>query len=307
MPGFELNHSETTAENIKRLLNGQLDNIMVHCESDQDEVHKSVHEIRKSFKRIRAILRLVRDEIGYSSYYRENVFYRDLSRRLSDIRSYAVLIDTSRILQADLSNTIPQTEIEPLIDLVQVRRDKFLAMLQLDENIMGNISKEIQKARKRIPDLAIPHDDFRAFKGGLLRIYRQGMQYRDLAKMQPSYHNLHDLRKRMKYLWYQMLILQPIFPPMLKAYAETLDGIGENLGIYHDFDELQHFLERHREIINDPVHATLTEGCEIKMASFLKRTWNAIDTIYSEEPADIARRFTNYWKAYKNESRLLNI
>ena len=299
---FELNHKETTPENINRLINRQLESILGHCETRQEDMHTSIHEIRKSCKRIRAILRLIRDEIGYSSYYRENVFYRDLGRKLSDIRSFNVLIETTRILQTDLSNTIPETEIEPLLEEFQLHRDKLLEMTLLDENLFGNISKQVQKAGKRIPDLVISHNDFRAFKGGLLRIYKQGKKYRDLARTQPSNHNLHDLRKRIKYLWYQMLILQPIFPAQLKAYAETLDKIGENLGNYHDFAELQTFLKDHADIIKDPVHTTLRESCEFKKASILNRTWNAIDTIYRDEPVEIAGRFNQYWTAYKNES-----
>ena len=306
MTGFGLNHNETTDENIKRLLNGQLDMIIGHCECHEADMHRSVHEIRKSCKRIRAILRLVRDEIGYSSYYRENVFCRDLGRKLSDIRSFNVLIETTRILQTDLSNTIPKTEIEPLLEEFLLRRDKLLEMTLLDENLLGNISKQVQEASTRIPDLDISHNDFRAFKGGLLRIYRQGKKYRDLARSHPTNHNFHDLRKRMKYLWYQMLILQPIFPAQLNAYAETLDKISENLGIYHDFAELHCFLERHPGIAKDPIHATLTEGCEFKKASILHRTWNAIETIYSGEPAEMVRRFNNYWNIYKNNSSAPN-
>jgi len=299
--GFKLTPKETTAENFQRILEGELDNIIRLCDSYPENIHKSIHEIRKCIKKTRAVLRLVRDEIGYSTYYRENAFYRDMGRSLSQIRSYNVLIETSRTLQSDLSATITENEIEPLINSIQIKRDKYLEILFLQGNFIGDISKQSGEAKKRIDDYSFKHDDFRAFKGGLLRIYRQGMKYRDLARIQPSYHNLHDLRKRMKYLWYHMLILQPIFPSMLDAYAKTLDSIGENLGIYHDFSELQLYLERHTGVIKDPINATLTEGCEFKKTSILNRTWNSIDTIYSEKPKAIAGRFSKYWETYRNE------
>jgi hypothetical protein len=234
------------------------------------------------------------------------MFYRDLSRRLSDMRSYSVLIGTAKILKKDLSNTIPGPGIEPLMDFLMVRRDKYIDMLMLEEDIMNHISRELDRARRRIHDLSFKHDDFRTFRGGLLRIYKQGKRYRDLAKTAPSFHNLHDLRKRMKYLWYQMIILRPIFPEMLKAYADTLDNIGESLGIYHDFAELQIFLQNHPGILNDRYNAAMSEGCAFKMASILHRTWNAIDSIYSESPHEIAGRFSLYWQAYSKEFRAEN-
>ena len=301
MPGFKLTPKETIAENFQRILAGELDNIVSHCDSDPEKIHKSIHEIRKCIKRTRAILRLVRDEIGYSTYYRENAFYRDIGRSLSQIRSYNILIETSRTLQSDLSSTITENEIEPLINSIQIKRDKYLEILFLQGNFLGDISKLAGEAKKRIVDYTVKHNDFRAFKGGIIRIYKQGMRYRDLARIEPSYHNLHDLRKRIKYLWYQMLILQPIFPSMLDAYTKTLDSIGENLGIYHDFSELQLYLERHTGVIKNLINATLTEACEFKKTTILDQTWNSIDTIYSEKPKAIARRFSKYWKSYRNE------
>ncbi|MCK4751050.1 MAG: CHAD domain-containing protein, partial [Bacteroidales bacterium] len=80
MNGFSISKRETVKENIDRILLEQVDYILGHCEGEQEDMHKSIHEIRKSIKRIRAVLRLIREEIGYSTYYRENVFYRDISR-----------------------------------------------------------------------------------------------------------------------------------------------------------------------------------------------------------------------------------
>ena len=47
-----------------------------------EDVHKAIHETRRTIKRIRAILRLIRDETGYNIYYRENRFYRNISRKM---------------------------------------------------------------------------------------------------------------------------------------------------------------------------------------------------------------------------------
>ncbi len=304
MEKFEVIPGESVAENIRRILNGQIDRIAEHCpDSGEEDIHSSVHEIRKCCKRIRAVLRLVRDEIGYSAYYRENVFYRDLSRRLSAMRSFNVLVNSTQILQSDLSDTIPVSSFEPLIGTLTSRRNKMFERLVIQENMMQYIRRQAEGSRARIGDLSLIRDDFGAFQEGLRRVYRQGRKFRDISRQSPTPHNLHQLRKKMKYLWYQMLILQPIFPPMLEVYTDTLDRIGENLGNIHDFSELQLFLKENHGILENRMQTTLTDACEAKKASILGKTWNDIDTIYGEKPKELARRFAWYWRVYRNGQR----
>ena len=49
---------------------------------------------RKRFKKVRAILRLVRDKIGEDVYKKKNICYRNAGRCLSDVRDSVVIIET---------------------------------------------------------------------------------------------------------------------------------------------------------------------------------------------------------------------
>ena len=53
-----------------------------------------MHDARKCFNKIPAVLRLVRDEIGEDSFERENISFRDAGRRLAPVRESAVLVQT---------------------------------------------------------------------------------------------------------------------------------------------------------------------------------------------------------------------
>ena len=56
----------------------------------------AVHETRKSIKKVRALMRLVRTEPG-ESYTAENAALRGTGRRISEIRDAAALIGGSTI------------------------------------------------------------------------------------------------------------------------------------------------------------------------------------------------------------------
>jgi hypothetical protein len=209
-----------------------------------------------------------------------------------------VLSGSIQNLQKDLSNTIP-ADVFALLEGELDRQWNLVAggpavLTQLLKEIAG----KIEIARDRIYDFPIKHNDFRAFEGGLFRMYRQGKKYLQDVRENPTPNQLHDLRKRLKYFWYQVEILQPIFPGPMKAYASTLEKIGENLGVYHDLEVLQEFLSE-LTIISDPqVKETLQEACLAKKSMLLYNIWPMADMAYSEKPEAIINRLASYWKVY---------
>ncbi len=303
MKGFSISNTESISINIHRILLEQFHYIIMQSEKDQEEVHESIHETRKSMKRIRAVLRMIRDEIGYSSYYRENTFYRDLSRNLSEIRNFEVLSGSIQNLQKDLSNTIPPDVFALLEGELGRQRNLVMGGPAVLTQMLKEIAGKIKIARDRIYDFPIKHNDFRAFEGGLFRMYRQGKQYLSDVRKNPSPNQLHDLRKRLKYFWYQIEILQPIFPGPMKAYAGTLEKIAENLGDYHDLQVLQEFLSE-LTIIPDPqVKETLQEACLARKSMLLYNIWTMAEMAYSEKPEAIISRLSGYWKIYANSKQ----
>ena len=72
-----------------------------------EELNEVVHDVRKRLKKVRAVLRLIREELGEKTYRRENDRVRESAQPLCDIRDAQVLIETldklTRIPSHDLS------------------------------------------------------------------------------------------------------------------------------------------------------------------------------------------------------------
>jgi CHAD domain-containing protein len=209
-----------------------------------------------------------------------------------------VLSGTIRALQQDLSNTIPADVFIALQKELDRQQEEVTGGPARLFQLLKETSGEIKTGRERIRDFPLKHDDFRAFEGGVLRIYRQGRRYLRDARKNPSPTQLHDLRKRMKYFWYQVDILQPIFPGPMKAYASTLETIAENLGVYHDLQVLQEFLARSKIIPGARVSEALQEACIAKKSMLLRDIWPLAGIAYSEKPQSMVNRLASYWKVY---------
>ena len=301
MKGFRISERETIKETINRILYEELDKILENCRNQQDDLHISIHEIRKSIKRIRAVLRLVREEIGYSSYYRENVFYRDINRSTSDLRTFNVLILSLEGLQGDLGDRLPPERFAPLAEQMREQRDKMLSGMLSSDRILKDLSVQFIIGRSRIPNLPIHKNNFEVLAGGMHRIYRQGKQYLDKSMKEPGVHQLHDMRKRIKYLWYQIELLKPVYPGLLKAYASSLESISERLGTYHDLAVLSDYLVKNETGLDKDLRDTLVEACEFKKAAMLPGIFTMSSAVYSEKPEAFIQRLDGYWKIYHRQ------
>src|SRR4051794_37864127 len=73
---FRLKRAERVGKGVKRIVRRQVGEALQGLQKTPSE-DETVHEARKHFKKVRAVLRLVRDEVGDKVYRRENARFRD--------------------------------------------------------------------------------------------------------------------------------------------------------------------------------------------------------------------------------------
>ncbi|UCH15348.1 MAG: CHAD domain-containing protein [Bacteroidales bacterium] len=145
MQEFILKNKESADEDIKRIMDGQLSIALSHLENELDNnFDGSIHEARKCIKRARAVLRLIRDDIGKDPYREENSFLRDINRNMSELRSISVIIETLNKLNADES-----VDCKPLIDHFIELKEKIIIQLCFEENRLEKVVELLRKAKER--------------------------------------------------------------------------------------------------------------------------------------------------------------
>jgi CHAD domain-containing protein len=91
---FELRAGETLRHDIHRIAGKEIEKVREYMNgSSRGSRDEMVHEVRKSLKKLRTILRLVRPGIRGKIYRRENRAFRDISRPLTDVRDATVLVE----------------------------------------------------------------------------------------------------------------------------------------------------------------------------------------------------------------------
>src|SRR6266516_4013585 len=74
---YRLKGDETIADGVRRVATAQLDDALENLRDPSRDRGEAVHEARKDLKKVRAILRLVRDRVGDDLYKVENRRLRD--------------------------------------------------------------------------------------------------------------------------------------------------------------------------------------------------------------------------------------
>src|SRR6056297_2955541 len=137
-PTFEILPGEEIQKSMLRIMHEQYDSIIQNATSYKKDPDKSVHEIRKSFKRLRAVLRLIRDAIGYSSYHRENIFCRDEAKLISRMRDLTVFHE-------DLTELDKQHRRTGDLQLIRMLQKKIVKEKEVEYNriVSNNIFDQI--------------------------------------------------------------------------------------------------------------------------------------------------------------------
>jgi CHAD domain-containing protein len=296
---YRLEQGETIAEGIKRIALEQVDKALSELNSTSGDPDEAIHSARKRFKKVRAVLRLARDTVG-QVYKRENVWYRDAGRELSSVRDAAVMVETLGGLKEQYGDRATRYAFEGVRKKLVDRHEAILQRVVKDENAMAEVALTLQEGRPRIKEWPIGESGFAALRDGLKRVYKRGRKALATARAEPTTENLHELRKRAKYLWYHMRILRPCWPDLLEPLADQIHTLSDYLGDTHDVALLTQLLgKKAQELFSDEIQAAALLGLVAERWSALQAaSWPLAERIYVEKPKDFVARMAGYWHAW---------
>jgi CHAD domain-containing protein len=102
---FRLKRRRAIAAQLRRVVRDALEEAAAHLRGSEPR-DEAIHDARTAIKKVRAVLRLLRDPLG-ARYDRENDRLRDAGRRLSALRDADALEETLRSLHGQYASGAP--------------------------------------------------------------------------------------------------------------------------------------------------------------------------------------------------------
>ena len=300
---YHLKSGESVPQGIKRIAAEQLGKAIEHLQSTAGERDEHIHQARKATKRLRALVRLVRRELGEDSYALENQYLRDAGQRLSGLRDATVLIQTLDRLVQYLGKNVPESRFGRVRQWLVRRRAEVYGQPASSEGASREVADDLKVVLGRLESWDLQRPGWGALSPGLERMYARGQSEFEAAYWLPGEEAFHDWRKRVKYLCYQTQILQHIWFPGMKPLTDELDQLGELLGQDHDLAVLR------QTVINEFPRAgstatlrALERRIDAVQSQLQLRARLVATRIYAERPRDFARRLGGYWRAWKADA-----
>src|SRR6184192_1418796 len=223
--GYCLKLREPLADGLKRIFCEEIDAAVGLCRHPAKQRGVTVHEVRKHLKKLRAALRLTKNEVGKNRSASEDRCLREIGRLVSDLRD-------------DADQQFPRIE-----ELLSMERESFSAAFA---GWQKQAIPKLKSAGERLLKWPLAGITWKQICGVVAKTYRRGQVRLAKALKKRDPESFHVWRMSVKELWYQLRILRPLNRLVLEEIASGAKTLGELLGRGHDFAFLLARLDKER-------------------------------------------------------------
>ncbi len=297
---YYLKQREPVGSGIKRIAFEQTGKAL-HSIDRHEDVHEAIHDVRKRLKKLRALLRLVRDDTGKAFYKKWNVFYRDTGRQLAALRDAHKHTETYRTLAEKYAGEIPAGLQNHLPAWLEEQKNNLVDEKLKRGDMLEQVKNELINSRKDIQNWPVSEElTFGVVAPGLKRVYKRGLKACAAAVENPDAAHYHEFRKRAKYLWYHVRLLKMMWPELLRRLARENHRLATLLGDDHDLMVLQQTLTQVPSVGRDRDHP-LNRIIHRESAALRQNIHGRAARIYAEKAGRFSRRMAEYRAAWLSE------
>jgi len=297
---YKLDDREGMASGVRRIVAEELDSAIAGLRT-QPLSDEAVHEARKSLKKARSAMRLLRSDLGSDVRKRENAAMRDAARRLSGARDAQVMLETLHKLAADSRVAVPDPAVARLKKLLEARHEELRGESDLQAEAAA-AADELAGVRGRLDEWPLDDESFAAAAAGLRRMHGQGRRAMNTALTKNDDDSWHEWRKRVKDLWYASRILRPLAPGQLSGATDEASDLSDVLGDHNDLAVLAGTVTEYQDELA-PGHAELVQAALSRRRDTLRLAAAPLGMrLYAERPGAFAKRLEGCWHARESQA-----
>lgn len=287
---FEIRPGRDVSDEIRRVAREDVDRAIAALHGAREGRFKGVHDARKRFKAIRALLRLVAPRLG-PAFRCENRWYRDAARQLAGVREAQAILETLDRL-GNAKDAVLRRELE-------ARYEARRTLQFQDTDALALLAGDLAEAGERVAGWPLEGEGFEVIEPGLRATYRRGRKSFRRALRGASATELHEWRKDVKYHRHHLELLVRLWPDVLTGAAATARRLGNLLGDHHDLHELRVLLSRLPELAgNDRERASVLASVERRSRELEARAMTVGGLVYGEKPGRFIARMGAYWDTH---------
>ena len=253
---------------------------------------EAVHDVRKAFKRWRALLRLLSGPLGEPAV-EMRAEARELMRALSGARDAQSALDALEDLgksEQPFSTASMETIRKRLTEMRDAAEQK-----SFTPEMRDRLARYLDFAVLSIERWPLREIDFGTIADGLTVTYRRARQLIPDNWPETDAEHLHDLRRRVVEHRHQMDLIEPLWPRLGQVWGQEAQRLRNQLGACQDLAVLTSLTAPHHPLA--PWRSRLAPLIEGRRAAHLKTAARLAGRLFAEKPKAFRRRIDALWSA----------
>ena len=270
---------EHAPQRLRRQALDLADSLVAKLKPDAAQDAKAIHEVRRTFKELRALTLL----LGGTKVERK--FFRDAGRELSRARDAKATLEAFDRLRERFASEWTPRQFGKIRRALAARVGR-----AADPEVMDRLRTALIAERGHIA--AWPVDEMRRddLWKGLARSYRRARRGMRQAVEDRTVEAIHEWRKRVKVHWYHTQFLTMVSLAPLEARTEALRKLSRRLGNHHDLVLIDETCRTTPDLFGSPRYVR-------KFRTFVGRELANLFEATESEGDDLFRESTREWIA----------
>ncbi|HEX8984997.1 MAG TPA: CHAD domain-containing protein [Bryobacteraceae bacterium] len=294
---FHFEPGEHVPEAVRRIFCEELEHAAGQLSRGRGApLDEAIHEARKSLKKARAVLRLLRPELE-STYRAENGKLRGIARRLSNFRDAGVMVETLDSLVEDCRQELG-ANIFAAVRRALARRKRETERQAGLAALLTKLGASLRAAARRAQAWPVQADGFAALAPGFEKTFRQGRKALAETRRRPRPENYHAWRKRVKDHWYHVRLLGSDAGAWMESYEQDLKKLETSLGEGQNLTLLRGLILAEPGSYGTPANVALLAALIARRRKTLRDKALALGgRIYGRNTRVLLRRASRGWNA----------
>ena len=296
---YQLRKNEKLGHGLRRICREQIESAFAVARGEKKAGDTPVHQTRKHLKKARAALRLIRKEIGAGLFREQDHRLRDVARLTSEIRDAEVRLQTVREFQGITHRRNRRGMYPKLEAMLMMELENFMAAFA---EWQTQATPMLERAQAGVDCWPLDHFNCKELRCAVQRSYKSARKALARAHASPTAENFHRFRTRAKRLWYDLRILRPVNPVVLKNLTDDLDAMGSLLGRAHDLSFLADRLRREERTAEWQREShKLLAVIEVNQGDLQRGAAELAEHFFAERPRDFGKRIDAWLEDWEND------
>ena len=289
---FRLRPGESVSRGLRRLAKKELLSAHDELRKTNPPHDESIHEARKSIKKVRAVMELIAADQGRGlAGCQKRV--RKVNRTLSGLRDADAMLAVLTKLRNRYRRLFDEHTFARLRRRLSSHKKAAMKAAQ-DDGAWKTVDRELRKLRTKAKRWQPTHRRFGALEEGIQVTYRRGRKAFARAREKQGAAEFHEWRKQIKALWYQLRLVERCSP-----------GIGKDVRVLHQAETL--LGEDHNVVVlceELSKDASLCDVASLRRAAdryecaLRQKAIASAVRVYASRPGNYVRRVRDAWKRW---------